>query len=324
MSPWVIASATMLAYASAGFGQTAGFEHQRRILLELRQRGHLQAALEGARRLVTEAERNEPRAAPLALALHDYAVISGDLGLYAESEKALRRAIRLVEVAEPTDGSVIQVLRLRLAELLLDAGRNKEARSLFLELAGKWEKTQPQSAELAIALDHLGWLEVLSRHFDAAESLLQRSIRIMEARTDVGPSQMGDVLNDYASLLFTLKRYTEAASYAERVMSLLSRNGDVPDATLINAWTMLAAAYANTGRTQEAQEYVRQAIAAAKSNYGEDSRRAGRLMTVGAVLLERCGQKSEAKALRKNADQILAKAERDDPRRFTVDVNALR
>jgi tetratricopeptide (TPR) repeat protein len=146
----------------------------------------------------------------------------------------------------------------------------------------------------------------------------------MEARTDVGASRMGDVLNDYASLLFTMKRYTDAASYAERVVSLLNRSGGAPDATLINAWTMLGAAYANLGRTQEAQSYVRQAISVAKSIYGEDSRRTGRLMTVGAVLLERCGQKSEAKALKKKAQQILATAARDDPRRFTVDVNALR
>jgi len=41
-------------------------------------------------------------------------------------------------------------------------------------------------------------------------------------------------------------------------------------------------------------------------------------------VLQRCGQLAEAKSLKKKSDQILAKANREDPGRFTIDVNALR
>jgi len=87
----------------------------------------------------------------------------------------------------------------------------------------------------------------------------------------------------------------------------------------------MGATYAYTGRVPEAEAHVRRAISAAESIFGEDNRRAGRLMAVAAVFLQRCGLKSEAKSLRKKASQILAKANQEDPAgRFTIDVNALR
>jgi len=320
----VFASAFILAYAAAGFGQTAGWEEQRRAVIELRQQGRLHEALEAARKALAGAERHEPGAIPLPLALHDYAIINGDLALHAEAEKALRRAIRILEIAPTRDDPVIQIFQLRLAEVYLDAGRHKEAKALFVELQRIWEQTRPQSAELAMALDHLAWIQVLGRNFAAAESLLQRSIRLLEGGTDMGALRMGDILNDYASLLFSMKRYAEAASYGERVQALFHGGDMENNPTLINTWTLLGAAYANTGRVQEGERYVRRAISASQSIYGEDSRRAGRLMAVAAVVLQRCGQLAEAKSLKKKSDQILAKANREDPGRFTIDVNALR
>ena len=313
MSLWVFASAMILAYPAGGFGQAAGWEEQRHAVLEMREQGRLHEALEIARTVLAKAERHEPDACPLPLALHDYAVISGDLSLYAEAERALRRAIRLLELAPTRDDPVIQILRLRLGEVLLDAGRDQEAKALFLELQRIWEQTQPESAELATVLDHLAWIDVIHRKLAGAESLLQRSIRLIEARTDVSPVRIADIYNDYASLLFSLKRYADAETYCMRVQSLFNRHGTGVDATLINTWMLLGATYAHTGRVQEGEAYMRRAISASQSIYGEYSLRAGRLMSVGAALLQQCGEKAAAKSLRKEADQILAKANREDP-----------
>lgn len=324
MSLCLFASALVLVCSAIGFGQTAGFEEQRRVLFQRRLEGHLREALETARKMVAEAERHEPSAAPLPLALHDYAVISGDLSLFAEAERALRRAIRLLEIEPPRDESVIQLFRFRLADVYLDAGRLKEAAALYDELRRSWEQTQPASANLAMVLDHLAWIEVLRKNFAAAETLLQRSIRLLEARDDVTPWRMAEVLNDYASMLLSLKRYADAANYAERVQPLFDRQGVAPNSTLINTWMLLGAAYAYTGRMEEAGTYVRRSISASQTIFVDDRLRAGRLMAIGAVILRRCGQKAEAKSLRKTADQIMANAGREDPGRFTIDVNALR
>ena len=324
MSLRVFASAFILIYTAVGSEQTAGWEEQRRGVIELRQHGRLREALEAAQEALADAERHEPGAEPLPLALHDYAIINGDLALHAEAEKAIRRAIRILEVAPTRDDRVIQIFQLRLAEVYLDAGRHKDAKALFLELQRIWEQTRPQSAELAMALDHLAWIEALGKNFAAAESLLQRSIGLLDAGTEMGASRMGDILNDYASLLYSLKRYAEATKYCERVLALFSGQDTDSNPTLINTWTLLGASYANTGRNLEAETYVRRATAAAQSMYGEDSLRSGRQMAVAAVVLKRCGQSAEAKSLKKKSDQILAKAGREDPGRFTIDVHALR
>jgi tetratricopeptide (TPR) repeat protein len=324
VSLWMIVSAFIFVCPAIGFGQTAGWEKQRQLVVEMRRDGRLHEAFETTGKMVAAAERNEAGAAPLALVLHDYGIISADLTLYADAEKALKRAIRLMETAQTRNDPVIQAFRLRLAEVYVDAGRYKEGRALFAELEPELEQTQPGSVELAVALDQLAWLEVLRRNFVPAEALLRRSLRILEARTDVSPYRMADTLNDYASLLFSMKRYADAAPYCERAQALLERQGGRTSATLINTWTLLGAAYSYSGRTQEAEAYVRRAIAGAQSIYGEDNRRAGRLMIVAAALLQRCGEKAEAKSLRKKADQILAKANGEDPGRFTIDVNALR
>jgi tetratricopeptide (TPR) repeat protein len=323
VSLWVFASAFILVYPAISLGQAISWEEQRRAMLDMHRHGQLHEAFESARKMLAEAERHEPSSAPLPLALHDYAVISGDLNLYADAEKALRRAIRLVETAPARDEALMRIFELRLAEVYFNSGRYQEAKTLFNELQRVLEETQPESAELAITLDHLGWIEVSRRNFAPAESFFQRSIHLLEIRTDGSPFRMGDVLNDYASLLYTMKRYTEAASYCERVLSLFNAQAEA-NPTLINAWILLAASYANTGRVQAAEGYARRAISASQSIYGEDSDRAGKLMGAGAVVLQRCGDKAEAKALRRKADQILANAYHADPRRFTVDVNALR
>jgi len=294
------------------------------MVARMRQQGQLREALDLARKMVSDADRRQAGAAPLPLALHDYGVVSGDLSLYADAERALRRAIRLLEMAPPRDDSVIPVFRLRLAEVYLDAGRLKEAAALLVQLRGTWERTQPGSVELAVVLDNLAWIELLRNNPAAAEPLLQQSIRILEARTGLAPWRLGNILNDYSSMLFTLKRYEEAASYAERAQTLFDREGVTPDTTVINTWVLLGAAYAYTGRLQEAEVYVRRSLSAAPAVFGEDSGRTGRLMTVAAAILRRCGQKTEAKSIRKKGDQMIAKADRENPGRFTIDVNALR
>lgn len=294
------------------------------MVARMRQQGQLREALDLARKMVSDADRRQAGAAPLPLALHDYGVVSGDLSLYADAERALRRAIRLLEMDPPRDDSVIPVFRLRLAEVYLDAGRLKEAAALLVQLRGTWERTQPGSVELAVVLDNLAWIELLRNNPAAAEPLLQQSIRILEARTGLAPWRLGNILNDYSSMLFTLKRYEEAASYAERAQTLFDREGVTPDTTVINTWVLLGAAYAYTGRLQEAEVYVRRSLSAAPAVFGEDSGRTGRLMTVAAAILRRCGQKAEAKSIRKKGDQMIAKADRENPGRFTIDVNALR
>ena len=74
--------------------------------------------------MLAGAERHDPGAVPLPLALHDYAIINGDLALHAEAEKALLRGIRILEIAPTRDDPVIQIFRLRLAEVYLDGASN--------------------------------------------------------------------------------------------------------------------------------------------------------------------------------------------------------
>ena len=131
------ASAVILVSAAVAFGQTAGWEEQRRMVAQMRQKGQLPEALDIARKMVSDAERQQPGAAPLPLALHDYGVVSGDLSLYADAERALRRAIRLLEIAPPRDHSVVLVFHLRLAEIYLDAGRLRRPRSCSSSSAGR-------------------------------------------------------------------------------------------------------------------------------------------------------------------------------------------
>src|SRR5436305_9853110 len=106
----------MLAYAAAGPGQAAGWEEKRASVIELRQQGRLHEALEAARKVLAGAERHDPAAVPLPLALHDYAIINGDLALHAEAEKALLRGIRMREIAPTRADPVLQIFRLRLPE----------------------------------------------------------------------------------------------------------------------------------------------------------------------------------------------------------------
>lgn len=324
MSLGTFALATIIVYPAAVFGQAVEWVQERQVAIELRQHGHLPEAMEAAAKVLAKAEHGEPGSAPLALALHDYGIIAADLNRFDEAERALRRAVSVAEATPLPDTNVVPVLRLRLGEVYLEASRFRDAKAVFLGLQGSLEQTEPASPHLAMALDHLAWLQLLEKHFDASESLLQRALRILDGNPQAARNRMPELLNDYASLMLAQRRFTESAGYAEQAESFFNSSGRPIDLAAINTWTLLAAGYAFSGRAREAHPYILRAIDAAKSTYGSDSVRAARIMLVGAAVLRKCGQKSEAKPLQKAGAQIVAKANRESLDRFTVDVNALR
>jgi tetratricopeptide (TPR) repeat protein len=314
----------MLAADAAVLSAQSAWQTERQQMIRLREEGHVREAYDMSRKTLARAERKDSNAPPLALALHDFAVLSGDLGEYVDGERALRRALHALEAMPAEDPHLHDLFRLQLAELYLDWGRRTDAKPILTDLIHSWQSTVPNSQELAVALDNLAWVELVERHFVPAEQLLKQSIGILETLPDAAPARIGNTLNDLASFLFSTKRFEEAAGYAERSESILARRGPIVDSTLMNTWTVLSASYAALGRNERAESYARQSVSAAQSVYGEDSRRAARIMAIAGYVLERCGKKSEGKSMRKNAQSILAKADRDDPGRFTIDVNSLR
>src|SRR5690349_17222297 len=102
----------ILVCPAISFGQTTGWEAQRMREIAMRQEGHVQEAFEVARKILADSERHESGSAPLALALHDYSVIAADLTMYADAERAIRRAIRLEQEAPSPERSVLEVFQL--------------------------------------------------------------------------------------------------------------------------------------------------------------------------------------------------------------------
>ena len=119
----------------------------------------------------------------LAPTLNNIAVLHRKAGNFAMAEAAYRQAIDLFGEGE------IQRLRLRieLASLLDETGRNREARRLLRRELAHWrQELPPDNTLLAWAENGLGAALTTAGRFEEAESLLLRSLPLIRERR--GPS----------------------------------------------------------------------------------------------------------------------------------------
>jgi tetratricopeptide (TPR) repeat protein len=106
-------------------------------------------------------------------------------------------------------------------------------------------------------------------------------------------------------LLTAEHRYAEAVVPAERAWQILQASPiAIPRPYLASALGVLGMVYHHTGRTAEAKSYARQAVDMAEASLGPQHPRLGLYLANYAAILKQAGHRSEAKAIRKRADEI--------------------
>jgi tetratricopeptide (TPR) repeat protein len=291
----------------------------------LRAGGHFAEARKVFTDVLHEAEKTRPNSPFVALVLDNLGVTETELGDHGGAERDLNRAHNILN-AGPQDDRISLAVTRHLAELYVAEHRAAEAEPLLRQsVAALTSSASPNRVALALAYSDLGIVSAMVGKRPAAEKYLRQSMALFEEEEGPENPKMAGSLEPLAALFLTEHRYAEAADAAERAWKLLqSAPLPIGPPDRASALDILGVAYAHTGRIAEAQSYSEQAVTLAEELYGPKHPILGVYLNCYADVLKQANRKSEARAVKKRADDIMAHAAQNTMGGATVAINALR
>ena len=242
----------------------------------------------------------DPRVALLTVRL---ASVVPDLGDYERAIALLRDALGQL----PADGFPRERASalVELGEVLYYANGKAEAIELLREAVQlRTELYGPDHPSLVSPLKALG-VAYIADEPDAAEALLRRGVRILEAAPDPDSTQRGDLSNMHSSLHNLFGRrgdYETALVHARRALELAREIGP-PESPVVSINQQLyALALSKAGRHAEAREAWDRSMALARAVYGPRS-------AVTLMNHNRAGAMAIAAGEAERAERILAAAD---------------
>jgi tetratricopeptide (TPR) repeat protein len=188
------------------------------ILLPLARRLNRLEGMEGEIDRALEITAGEPRK---YLA---FASLKAELDLQksrlTESEETLRKALKMVMKTDPARQAV---LLLQLGQILARQERRKEARALFEQLLGAFQKLGSTQL-VATCLFHLGNVALHERRLADALALHRRALEIR--RREQNLKTLGASLSALGSVSLAQGRFSEALAFYREAAEVLERHGE--------------------------------------------------------------------------------------------------
>ncbi len=205
--------------------------------------------------------------------MHTMGVVYREMGLYAQAQPLLERAIatRRTQVAE--DDPLVQGSQFELARLAQQQGRFVVAESLYRTTLGVRERTLgAEHPDLMVPLSALGGMLVTRGRYAEAESLLNRAVALRERSGAPDDADYARTLRHLASAYLAEKRYAEAEPAFRRVLAMYERIAGADHPDVGRALNNLGIVYYGLQRYDEAEEYYTRAEATLSKALGADHR----------------------------------------------------
>jgi tetratricopeptide (TPR) repeat protein len=143
-----------------------------------------------------------------------------DQGKFAEAEPLYRKSIEIEEKTLGPEHPDVAVGLTNLALFYGTQGKFGEAEQLYRRAAAIYEKRLGDHPNLAHSLNDLGAMYQAMGRNQEAETLYKRAVGILEKTLGPNQASVADVLENYASLLRTLRRDREAIEMETRAASI--------------------------------------------------------------------------------------------------------
>jgi len=181
-------------------------------------------------------------------------------GRYSAAEELALDALRLVEIAYPSDSPEVAgcLNDLGVAESAL--GRFNEAENLYRRALLIWEKIPGREASAARILSNLSQLLVSEGRYSEAEAMGRRALEIHEEVVGTGHPDTVPALINLGQLYEAQGRYHEAGTFLLRALAIREQafGENNPDTALTLA--ALGQAYSREGKTEEAKELLQRSL----------------------------------------------------------------
>ena len=305
-----------LTACGAGFAQSADEQKQFADAQVLRTAGRYAEAETAYSALLQSAERHGRDSLFVSSILDGLAETEQELGNLATAERLLTRSLGIHRDI---------TVESHLGELYLEEQRPREAETLLRRVLEARRKASDFSpVDTAVAIADLAMTYKYEGKFGQAEALLREALSMLEQHLDPGDPMLSAALGPLGTLLAREHKYREALPLIERTWRILSQNPRVQGPDLINTMSTLGLLYSKTGQLEQADFYGKEAVRKTEAIYGPDNFRLGWQMANYALILKARGRKAEAKEMQSRSAAILARGERDNPVKHTVNVSALR
>ncbi|MDQ8154366.1 MAG: serine/threonine-protein kinase [Gemmatimonadota bacterium] len=203
--------------------------------------------------------------------MHTMGVVYRELGLFAQAQPLLERAVATRRARAGDEDADVQASLLELARLEQQQGRLAAAESLYRVTLGARERALgPSHPDLMVPLSALGGMLVSRGRLAEAESLLTRAIALRAASPAREDVDYARTLRHLASSYLAQKRYADAEPAYQRAIAMYERVAGPDHPELGRALNNLGIVYYSLARYGEAERYYRRAEANLSKALGDD------------------------------------------------------
>jgi len=283
---------------------------------------------------------------------------------FHEAERMFLSALEWRQKDLPATSTDIAYSQSNLADIYRTEGRNWEALNLLETAVGSLQQFHPDAPGLPRVLSNLALVRYNFNELDEAERLLRGALtayknphetaspdygvaltnlgQVLETRNDLvaaaplyaqaieifenlgaqGKGLLAAALANSGTLYQRMGRTEEARQAEQRALGLLHPTGDeVLRATILRNLGIIAA---STGKPADSLPYFEESLAIQEKVLGAEHPGTANLLLDYASAATRTGNKSLSRKLRRRAQELLARLNRQSPSDLTVSVRALR
>jgi tetratricopeptide (TPR) repeat protein len=248
------------------------------------------------------AEASDGNRLCLGIASGDLAVLLQRRGDVKGAERYARQSVAALETGGPEYEIALARPLQALAQAYLAEQRFAKAKEVLARL-----EHLPESSprDRALRVGARAWIDANEGRWQDAERHYRAAIGEWEKAGEGDAVSVVPELSNLALLYLNQRRLAHAAPLFERAWRITDTSKEATDEQRVTVMTNLGVLYTKQRRWQVAAELLRRSLEIAETGtgVGADARR--RLYETYALVLQRTGQKQEAKALQARADALL-------------------
>jgi tetratricopeptide (TPR) repeat protein len=285
--------------------------------------GNYKAGLDAFHKALANGESSKIPARQLVEITVSLAAAYSELGLYADSEGAWRKALAMVENTEGTASLDYAVVLANMLTLPIQTTRNeKDIQTLRRAIVTPRKTDSP--TDLAMVRACLANLLMRQLKYGEAETLLLDSLADFDRLKESEPQLVATVLDLLGKIRYEQGRFAEALQLHSRSLNILESTLGAQHPSLIVTLNDLASAMVKANRSEEAAALYQRAILLCAKTLGLDHPEYGVVLENYSFVLKKLGRKHEGKELAARAKQILSASDRRNGIGAVVSVSALR
>jgi tetratricopeptide (TPR) repeat protein len=276
-------------------------------------------------RAATEiAERFDHRDRRRAVAWNSLATMYDAMGRFADAEAGYRKALHMAAESSGKSGADYGQALANLGSEYVETGQPAAGIKMLREAVAIYSAVEPPD-EVRIAVAWNGLAEALcaARKYKEAGPLLTRSLEVLEKRPDAW-LDVALAKNNLGVVRFFEGRREESGQLLRQGLAIMEEHLGLDHPMLVKGLKNLASVEALAGHRDGAGEKLRRALEIAERRLGPEHPIYAIVLADYAAYLGQGGDKSRAKALKAQADQIMKDSSLRNGLDARVDIRSLR